>query len=58
MGIVLILFSVLIGKTEITPQVHEPFLRSMRVAFILFAIFCFFGIFASIARGKVKRGED
>ncbi|MCA1747820.1 MAG: MFS transporter, partial [Bacteroidales bacterium] len=31
MGIVLILFSVLIGKTEITPQVHEPFMQSMRI---------------------------
>jgi len=54
MGIVLILFSILIGKAEITPEVHGPFLQSMRTAFILFAIFCFFGIFASIARGKVR----
>jgi EmrB/QacA subfamily drug resistance transporter len=54
MGVVLILFSVLIGKTEITPQMHGPFLQSMRISFILFSIFCFFGIFASIARGKVR----
>ncbi len=54
MGIVLILFSLLIGKTEITPQVHEPFLQSMRLSFMLFAILCFAGIFASIARGKVR----
>jgi len=54
MGVVLILFSVLIGKTEITPRVHGPFLQSMRISFILFSIFCFFGIFASIARGKVR----
>ena len=54
MGIVLILFSILIGKAEITPEVHGPFLQSMRTAFILFAVFCFFGIFASIARGKVR----
>lgn len=54
MGIVLILFSILIGKAEITPEVHGAFLQSMRTAFILFAVFCFFGIFASIARGKVR----
>ena len=54
MGIVLILFSVLIGKTEINPQVHEPFLQSMRISFTLFAILCFVGIFASVARGKVR----
>jgi EmrB/QacA subfamily drug resistance transporter len=55
MGIVLILFSVLIGKTEITPQVHGPFLQSMQIAFSLFAVFCFLGIFASVARGKTHR---
>lgn len=54
MGIVLILFSLFIGKTEISPEVHEPFLHSMRIAFTLFALFCFAGIFASIARGKVR----
>ncbi|MDT8432975.1 MAG: MFS transporter [Bacteroidales bacterium] len=54
MGVVLILFSVLIGKTEITPRVHEPFLQSMRISFIFFSVFCFLGIFASIARGKVR----
>jgi EmrB/QacA subfamily drug resistance transporter len=57
MGIVLILFSVLIGKVEISPETHDAFLRSMRIAFILFSVFCFIGIFASIARGKVAGGE-
>lgn len=52
MGIVLILFSLLIGKAEIRPESHAAFLASMRYAFILFAVFCFFGIFASIARGR------
>jgi MFS family permease len=54
MGVVLIPFSVLIGKTEITPRVHDSFLQSMRISFILFSVFCFFGIFASIARGKMR----
>jgi hypothetical protein len=53
MGIVLILFSLLIGKTEITPQVHGPFLQSMRISFTIFAALCFAGIFASVARGRV-----
>jgi len=54
MSIVLILFSVLIGKIEISPAVYPAFLKSMRIAFTLFAILCFGGIFASVARGKVK----
>lgn len=54
MSIVLILFSVLIGKTEISPEVHDAFIRSMQIAFMIFAILCFGGIFASVARGKMK----
>lgn len=55
MSIVLILFSVLIGKAELSPDVHEEFLRSMQIAFLIFAILCFGGIFASVARGKVMK---
>ncbi len=54
MGVVLILFSLLIGKSEITPLVHGPFLQSMRISFIIFAALCFAGIFASVARGRVS----
>ena len=53
MSVVLILFSVLIGKAEISPEVHDAFLRSMHIAFMIFAILCFGGIFASVARGKM-----
>ncbi len=53
MSVVLILFSVLIGKIEISPAVHGAFLRAMHLAFGIFAVLCFGGIFASIARGKI-----
>jgi len=55
MGIVLLLFSMLIGKVEITAETAGGFLRSMKIAFTIFSIFCFLGIFASLARGKLLR---
>ena len=54
MSIVLILFTVLIGKIKISPEVHGAFLHSMHLAFGIFAVLCFGGIFASIARGKME----
>jgi len=52
MGLVLILFSLFIGKMEITPELHVQFLAAMKIAFSIFAVLCFAGIFASVARGK------
>lgn len=53
MGIVIVIFSVLIGKAEISPQLSGLFLSSARIAFGLFSFLCFIGIFASISRGKM-----
>ena len=54
MGVALLLFAVYIGRVQITPEYHELFLRGVKVAFIIFACFCFGGIFASLARGRVR----
>jgi len=51
MGVVLILFALFIGKAAISSS-PLMFLSSMKIAFLIFAILCFFGIFASLARGK------
>ncbi len=53
MGVVMIIFSILIGRVQILPNYYPQFLKSLRVAFLLFSILCFLGIFASLARGKV-----
>ncbi|MFZ5941315.1 MAG: MFS transporter [Bacteroidota bacterium] len=58
MGIVLLLFTLLIGKVKISPETAELFLKSMHFAFILFAGLCFVGIFASLARGKVGKMRE
>jgi MFS family permease len=53
MGIVIIIFSTLIGKVEISAENQENFLQSIKIAFILFSILSCIGIFASLARGKI-----
>ncbi|MBE0480664.1 MAG: MFS transporter [Dehalococcoidia bacterium] len=56
MGISMMLFALFVGRVEITPEVHGAFLRSVRTAFIIFACLSFAGVFASLARGKVRPG--
>jgi hypothetical protein len=53
-GIALLLFALYIGRVEITPANYPAFMLSMKVAFGIFAALCVLGIFASLARGKVR----
>ena len=52
MGVSLFLFSLFIGRVQITPEYYPVFLKSMKIMFIISSVLCFGGIFASIARGK------
>ena len=54
MGIVMLIFALYIGRVKITPEYYPAFLRSAKIAFFIFAFLCFGGIFASLARGKVR----
>jgi EmrB/QacA subfamily drug resistance transporter len=54
MGIAMLMFTLYIGRVQITPEYYPFFQESMKTAFIIFAILCFGGIFASLARGKVR----
>ena len=54
MGLSLLLFSLFIGRVQITPEYYPMFLKSMKIMFIISSILCFGGIFASIARGKTR----
>ena len=57
MGIVMLIFAVMIGNVQITPEYYPMFLQSMQLAFIVFAILCVLGVFASLARGTVRKTE-
>ena len=54
MGIATVIFAHHIGSARITPEYYPQFLAALRTAFTLFAALCFGGIFASLARGKVR----
>jgi len=53
-GIAMLVFALVIGPVPITPQVHAPFLQSISIAFGIFAILCLGGVFASLARGRLR----
>jgi EmrB/QacA subfamily drug resistance transporter len=54
MGIAMLMFTLYIGRVQITPEYYPLFQQSMKTSFIIFAVLCFGGIFASLARGKVR----
>ena len=54
LGIAMLLFALYMGQVEITPALYPKFLRSIETAFIVFAVLCFGGVFASLARGSKK----
>jgi len=57
LGIAMLLFALYLGQVQITPEYYPLFVKSIRTAFIIFAVLCFGGIFASLARGKVRGNE-
>jgi EmrB/QacA subfamily drug resistance transporter len=54
MGIATLSIALIVGPVEITPEVFKPFLNSVNVSFLIFSGLCLIGIFASLARGKVR----
>ncbi|VVB85986.1 Putative multidrug resistance protein MdtD [uncultured archaeon] len=54
MGIATLIVAVYLGNVQITPEYFPLFLKSVNAAFMVFAAFCFIGIFASFARGKIR----
>jgi len=53
MGIATMVFSVNIGRVQISPANYPLFLKSVHIIFIIFTVLCVLGIFASLARGKL-----
>jgi hypothetical protein len=51
-GVTIMLFSLFLGRSPIVPDLYPVFLAAIRSAFVLYALFCAIGIFASLARGK------
>jgi len=54
MVIVMFFINFFVGKIKITPAALPSFMKTVNVSLLLFAILCFAGVFASLARGKRK----
>lgn len=52
MGIAMMILSLSIGRVQIAPDNYPLFMKSARMAFVVFAVLCAGGVFASLARGK------
>ena len=57
MAIAMVIFSLFLGKEEISPSNYDLFLRSVYVSFLIFTILCVIGIFFSLARGSKDKAE-
>lgn len=55
MGAAMLVFSLRIGRVQITPEQYVPFLASMRMLFSASAVLCLGGVFASLGRGRLRR---
>jgi MFS family permease len=55
MSIVTLIFSIYMGKKSVTPEIAPMLIKNMKLAFVTFALLCLLGVFASLARGKVRR---
>lgn len=57
MGIVMMILAVRLGQAEIGLENIDDFVGGMRTACTVFAVLCFGGIFASLARGRMTRSQ-
>ena len=54
MGIATMVFALYLGKQQLTPETGTEFMQSMQLTFIILAVICTVGIFASMSRGHVR----
>jgi MFS family permease len=58
LGIASVCISLFLGPAEVTPALRHEFLQGFQLAFSVFAVMCFVGVFASFARGNVRDGPN
>ena len=54
MGVATLVFALFIGRVQITPAAFPALIKSVHIAFIIFAGFCAAGIFFSLSRGQLR----
>jgi EmrB/QacA subfamily drug resistance transporter len=58
MAITMVVFAIFIGREPISPSNFDQFLKSVRVAFLIFSSLCTIGILFSMCRGDVRNIRD
>jgi EmrB/QacA subfamily drug resistance transporter len=54
LSIAMVTFSLLMGNVQITPQYYPQLMQSVNMAFLIFLVLCFAGIWASYCRGTIR----
>jgi hypothetical protein len=54
-SIAMLIFSVIMGRVELESVPDDALVSSIRVAFVIFAVLCVAGLFASLARGNLRK---
>jgi EmrB/QacA subfamily drug resistance transporter len=54
LGTAALVFALIMGRVQITPEYYPLFLSAMQIAFLIFAALCVGGVVASLVRGKVR----
>ncbi len=54
-GIALLIFTLVMGHTEISHEQTGQLMSSIRIAFVVFAALCVVGLLASLARGNLRK---
>jgi EmrB/QacA subfamily drug resistance transporter len=55
MGLTLVLLSLILGKSAVSPETADQFLLALRWGFSISAVLCALGILASLARGPAQK---
>lgn len=56
MGMTTLIFTLLLGREQIAPELYPELVASVRVALIMFSILCIPGIYFSLTRGELRPG--
>ena len=58
MAVAMVVFALIIGRVEITPEYYHVFLSAVKIAFSIFTGLSFAGIFASYYRGNIRKNSN
>ena len=56
-AIAMMIFSLIIGRVPVTPEVYPLFMASVTAIFFVLLILCIIGVAASYARGSIRAPE-